>query len=54
MLIPYAKIIINPVAGASSTLRKWRVISKLLKRFGLSYDYADVEIFEIDQNTTVA
>lgn len=39
MPIPYAKIIVNPVAGASSTHRKWRVISKLLKRFGLSYDY---------------
>jgi len=33
------KIIVNPVAGANSTRRKWRVISKLLERIGLSFDF---------------
>lgn len=37
--MPYAKIIVNPVAGASSTHRKWRIIKKLLERVGLNFDY---------------
>ena len=33
------KVIVNPVAGARSTLRKWRIISRLLERIGLSFDF---------------
>ena len=38
MSIPYAKVIVNPVAGAHSTHRKWPGISRLLKHIGLSFD----------------
>jgi diacylglycerol kinase (ATP) len=38
-----AKVIVNPVAGAYSTRRKWPVISKLLKRIGLSFDFEYTE-----------
>ncbi len=37
------KVIVNPVAGAYSTRRKWRIISKLLKRIGLSFDFEYTE-----------
>ena len=43
MSIPYAKVIVNPVAGASSTRRKWPLISRLLRRVGLSFDYEYTE-----------
>jgi len=43
MSILHAKIIVNPVAGAYSTRRKWRRISKLLKHVGLSFDYEYTE-----------
>jgi len=43
MLIPYAKVIVNPVAGAYSTRRKWPRISKLLRHVGLSFDYEYTE-----------
>ncbi len=33
------KVIVNPVAGAYSTRRKWPIISKLLERLGLSFDF---------------
>ncbi len=33
------KVIVNPVAGARSTRRKWPVINRLLKRIGLSFDF---------------
>ncbi|MGD9117074.1 MAG: diacylglycerol kinase family lipid kinase [Dehalococcoidia bacterium] len=33
------KVIVNPVAGARSTRRKWPLISRLLERVGLSFDY---------------
>jgi len=33
------KVIVNPVAGARSTRRKWPVISRLLERIGLSFDF---------------
>jgi diacylglycerol kinase (ATP) len=33
------KVIVNPVAGAYSTRRKWLIISKLLQRVGLSFDF---------------
>jgi len=38
-----AKLIVNPVAGANSTYRKWPRIGRLLKRAGLSFDYAYTE-----------
>ena len=43
MSIPYAKVIVNPVAGAYSTRRKWPRISKLLRLVGLSFDYEYTE-----------
>ncbi|MFC2031826.1 diacylglycerol/lipid kinase family protein [Chloroflexota bacterium] len=43
MAIPHAKVIVNPVAGAHSTQRKWPLISKLLKYVGLSFDYQYTE-----------
>ena len=39
----HAKIIVNPVAGAYSTRRKWPRISSLLKHAGLSFDYEYTE-----------
>ena len=39
----YAKVIVNPVAGAYSTRRKWSFINKLLKRVGLSFDFQYTE-----------
>jgi len=43
MSILHAKVIVNPVAGAYSTRRKWPRISKLLRRVGLSFDYQYTE-----------
>ncbi|MFC2033969.1 diacylglycerol/lipid kinase family protein [Chloroflexota bacterium] len=43
MPVPYAKVIVNPTAGASSTRRKWHHIKSLLKHFGLSFDYEYTE-----------
>jgi len=43
MSIPHAKVIVNPVAGAYSTRRKWPRISKLLRHVGLSFDYEYTE-----------
>jgi len=43
MSILPAKVIVNPVAGASSTRRKWPIISKLLKRIGLPFDFEYTE-----------
>ena len=37
------KVIVNPVAGARSTRRKWPLISKLLERIGLSFDFEYTE-----------
>ncbi len=39
----YAKVIVNPVAGAYSTRRKWSFINKLLKGVGLSFDFQYTE-----------
>ena len=39
----HAKVIVNPVAGAYSTRRKWPIISRLLKRIGLSFDFEYTE-----------
>jgi len=38
MLIPHAKVIVNPAAGAWSTRRKWSYISERLRHVGLSFD----------------
>ena len=43
MSILHAKVIVNPVAGAYSTRRKWPRISRLLKYAGLSFDYEYTE-----------
>jgi diacylglycerol kinase (ATP) len=43
MSVPYAKVIVNPVAGANSTHRKWPLISRLLKHIGLSFDHEYTE-----------
>ena len=37
------KVIVNPVAGAYSTRRKWPIINKLLQRIGLSFDFQYTE-----------
>jgi diacylglycerol kinase (ATP) len=37
------KVIVNPVAGAYSTRRKWPLISKILERIGLSFDFQYTE-----------
>jgi diacylglycerol kinase (ATP) len=37
------KVIVNPVAGAYSTRRKWPLISRLLKRIGLRFDFEYTE-----------
>lgn len=37
------KVIVNPVAGAYSTRRKWPIINKLLERIGLSFDFQYTE-----------
>ena len=42
-MIPHAKVIVNPVAGAYSTRRKWPSINKLLRHVGLSFDYEYTE-----------
>jgi len=41
--VPYAKVIVNPVAGANSTRRKWPSLSRLLKHIGLSFDHEYTE-----------
>ena len=43
MSLPHAKVIVNPVAGANSTYRKWPHISGLLKYVGLSFDHEYTE-----------
>ncbi|MCK5577096.1 MAG: diacylglycerol kinase family lipid kinase, partial [Dehalococcoidales bacterium] len=39
----HAKVIVNPVAGANSTHRKWPRIRQLLRRVGLSFDFQYTE-----------
>ena len=43
MSLPQAKVIVNPVAGANATRRKWPRISRLLEQAGLSFDYQYTE-----------
>ncbi len=35
----YAKVIVNPVAGANSTARKWPLIMDLMKSLGLRFEH---------------
>ena len=39
----YAKVIVNPAAGANSTHRKWPGIQSLLKQAGLAFDFQFTE-----------
>ncbi len=39
----HAKVIVNPVAGANSTHRKWPWINSLLKNIGLKFDFQFTE-----------
>ena len=43
MSIPYARVIVNPAAGANSTRRKWPRISRLLRHIGLAFDFEYTE-----------
>ncbi|MFH1662551.1 MAG: diacylglycerol kinase family protein [Chloroflexota bacterium] len=43
MSIPLAKVIVNPVAGASTTYRKWPKISSLLHHIGLPFEFQYTE-----------
>jgi diacylglycerol kinase (ATP) len=43
MSIPQAKVIVNPVAGASTTYRKWPRISRFLRHIGLPFEYQYTE-----------
>jgi diacylglycerol kinase (ATP) len=41
--VPYAKVIVNPAAGAFTTRHKWPRINRLLKYLGLSFDFEFTE-----------
>lgn len=43
MLRKQAKVIVNPIAGASSTFRKWPQIRQMLGHIGFSFDYQYTE-----------
>jgi diacylglycerol kinase (ATP) len=43
MSVPRAKVIINPAAGAYSTLKKWPQLNRLLNHIGLSFDLQHTE-----------
>lgn len=43
MSMPLAKVIVNPVAGASATYRKWPKISSLLRHIGLPFEFQYTE-----------
>ena len=43
MSVLHAKVIVNPVAGAYSTRRKWPLISQWLRDAGLSFDHEYTE-----------
>lgn len=43
MSIPQAKVIVNPVAGASATYRKWPKIKSLLHHIGLPFEFQYTE-----------
>ncbi|HJX70256.1 MAG TPA: acylglycerol kinase family protein, partial [Dehalococcoidia bacterium] len=39
MSVPYAKVIVNPLAGAKAGQRKWPRLKRLLEEAGLQFDY---------------
>lgn len=41
--MPYAKVIVNPAAGAGKTAKKWPQIMAFLKAIGLRFDYGLTE-----------
>jgi len=43
MSMPYARVIVNPAAGAYSTHRKWPRINRLLRHVGLAFDFEYTE-----------
>ena len=43
MSTAHIKVIVNPVAGANSTARKWPHINRLLRHIGLSFDHQHTE-----------
>ena len=43
MSIPQAKVIVNPVAGANTTYRKWPKIRSLLQHIGLPFEFQYTE-----------
>ncbi len=43
MSIPQVKVIVNPVAGASTTYRKWPKISSFLRHIGLPFEFQFTE-----------
>ncbi len=43
MSLPQAKVIVNPVAGANTTYRKWPRISRLLRHIGLPFEFQYTE-----------
>ena len=43
MSIMQAKVIVNPVAGANTTYRKWPRISRLLRHIGLPFEFQYTE-----------
>ena len=40
---PYAKVIVNPVAGGGATRRRWPHIGRMLREDGLEFDYQFTE-----------
>lgn len=41
--MPFARLIVNPAAGANGTARKWPHIQSLLKNIGLRFEYDTTE-----------
>jgi len=41
--VPRAKVIVNPVAGANKTYKKWPQLNRLLDHIGLSFDHQYTE-----------
>ena len=37
--LPYARVIVNPTAGAGATAKKWPHIKALLQHIGLRFEY---------------
>ena len=41
--MPYAHVIVNPIAGADNTARKWPQIKELMQSIGLDFEYTLTE-----------